>query len=145
MVELLQGVPGDHIRITTNPWTEPYWQAAREGRLIAQRCKSCGAFRMPPGPFCPECQSHESEWVELSGRGELFSYTICYRSPFPGKVADFTYAPAVIELPDAGNVRLIGDLVNIAREDIKIGMPVEVIWNPTGDGWAVPWFRPVSE
>ena len=137
---LLQGIPGDVIRITTNPWTEPFWKAAAQGRFIAQCCVSCSAFRMPPAPFCPNCQATQMQWETLSGRGELYSYTVCYKSPFPDRAPELIYAPAVVEFPQAGRIRLVGNLVDIAREDIRIGMPVQLRWNPTSDGYAVPWF-----
>ena len=144
MSEILRGVPGEAIRISTNSWTEPYWKAAFEGKLIVQKCMSCSTFRMPPGPFCPSCQSRESTWVTLAGKGELFSYTVCTKSPFPGKIPDFLHAPAVITLPDAGRIKLVGNLVEMSREEIRIGMTVDVVWNPTSDGRAVPWFRPAQ-
>lgn len=138
---ILTPVPGEFITFTMNAWTEPFWQATKERRLVVPRCGACGIFRLPPGPFCPHCQSQTVEWVAPGGRGVLFSYTLCHKSPFPGKVADFTYAPAVIELPDAGNVRLVGNIVDMVPDDIRIGMELEVGWSPTRDGWAVPVFR----
>ena len=67
----------------TDRWTEPFWRAAGEGRLVAPRCAKCGTFQMPPQPYCPECLSQEKDWVTLSGRGKLFSYTVMHRAIHP--------------------------------------------------------------
>ncbi len=97
---------------------------------------------MPPGPFCPECQSQQIDWAELSGEGVLFSFAVCHRSPFPGKVADFTYVPAVVSLPDAGGVRLVSNLIDVEPESIRIDMPLQVVFSEIAGGWKVPLFRP---
>ena len=50
-------LPGHNIKITTNPDTEPFWEAAKAHRLTACQCGDCGQYRMPPSPYCPNCQS----------------------------------------------------------------------------------------
>ncbi len=54
-------LPGEQVRIAVNKDTEPFWQAAKEHRLVAPQCADCGAFRLPPTPFCPGCQSKSCE------------------------------------------------------------------------------------
>src|SRR5690606_23624756 len=80
-------LPAEAVRITTNSDTEPFWQHAKEGRLVALQCGACGHFRMPPTPFCPECRSTEKNWKELSGRGSVYSYAVIHG--FPG-IPDIT-------------------------------------------------------
>ena len=133
-------VPGDHISITTDPSTEPFWLAAKEHRLTACQCGDCGHFRMPPTPFCPECQSQNRKWPELPGTGTVFSFAICNRSPFPD-VPDFVYVPVVVDLDGAPGARLVSNLVGMNAEDVKIGMKVKVDWNPIKDEWVLPIFR----
>ena len=134
-------VPGDHIAITTDIWTEPFWHAAKEHRLTACQCASCGFFRMPPSPFCPECQSQNVKWPTLPGTGTVFSFAICTRSPFPN-VSDFVYVPVVVDLDGAPGARLVANLSGINAEDVRIGMKVAVDWTPIQDGWVLPNFRP---
>ena len=136
-------LPGDHISITTSPWTEPFWQAAKEGRLTACQCADCGHFRMPPTPFCPECQGSNVQWPDLPGTATVFSFAICTRSPYPD-VADFVYVPVVVDLDGAPGARLVSDIVGIDAEDVAIGMKVQVDWNPINDGGVQPIFRPVG-
>lgn len=135
-------VPGDHIRITTDTWTEPFWQAAKEKRLTACQCAECGHFRMPPTPYCPECQSQNVNWPTLPGTATVFSFAICTRSPFPD-VDHFVYVPVVVDLDGAPGARLVSNLVGIAAEAVTIGMKVDVEWNDIQDGWRLPIFRPL--
>ncbi|HXL63015.1 MAG TPA: zinc ribbon domain-containing protein, partial [Mycobacterium sp.] len=60
-------IPGEHVRIAVNHTTEPFWEAAKQRRLVAPQCTDCGSFRMPPTPFCPNCRSRSVNWIELSG------------------------------------------------------------------------------
>jgi uncharacterized OB-fold protein len=137
-----QIIPGEFIKIATNVWTEPFWQAAKEGRLVGCKCAKCGQFRMPPSPFCPNCQSQEIDWTPLSGRGVVYSFSVCHRSPFPGMTPEFTYVPAIVELPDAPGTRLCSNIVDVDSDDVHIGMDVEILWGDAQDGWKVPIFRP---
>ena len=72
-----RALPGDQIAITTNPDTEPFWEAAKEHRLTACQCADCGHFRMPPTAYCPLCQSNSKAWPTLPGTATVFSYAIC--------------------------------------------------------------------
>ena len=58
------------------PMTQPFWDAAKEDRLVAPRCMTCGTFRLPPAPFCWVCQAQEVDWVELPGTGTVYTYTV---------------------------------------------------------------------
>ncbi|MDB5445738.1 MAG: acyl dehydratase [Phenylobacterium sp.] len=141
MSAIAVAVPGDHITITTDPDTEPFWEAAKAGRLTACQCGDCGTFRMPPTPFCPKCRSKAKTWPELSGAGVVYSYAVCHRSPYPD-VADFTYVPVVVDLDGAPGARLVSNLVDVDPETVEIGMKVKVAFNPIRDGWMLPIFTP---
>ena len=117
-----------------------FWTAAAAGRLVAQRCAECGRFRHPPRPMCPECRSLAVEVVELSGRGEVYSYAVLHHPPNPL----FEY-PVVIVLVDLEEgIRLLSNVTGVAPGDLRIGMPVEVHFAPTADDMAVPQFRPAT-
>jgi hypothetical protein len=141
--DLAVAVPGDHIRITMDAWTEPFWAAAKEHRLTAAQCADCGQFRMPPTAFCGQCQSQNTKWPTLSGAGTVFSFAICTRSPFPD-VPDFVYIPVVVDLEGAPGARLVTNLVGVNAEEVAIGDKIQVDWNPIQDGWVLPIFRPVE-
>lgn len=118
----------------------PFWQAAAEHRLVAQRCTGCGHMRLPPAPICPECRSTASDWKTLSGRGEVYTYTVVHRPIAAGQQLPFVIA--VIALEGAGGVRIISNLVDVEPERIAVGMPVELVWEDMSAELALPRFRP---
>ncbi len=131
-------LPPETIRITTDSHTEPFRAAARARRLVAPRCASCGTFRLPPSPFCPECQSQEVDWVALTGRARLFSFSVV--RGLPG-LAEIVLVPVVLELDGAPGVHLVSNLVGADPEAVKIGDEVEVDFVDIADGWVLPIFR----
>jgi uncharacterized OB-fold protein len=117
-----------------------FWEAARDGRLVAQSCSSCGRLRHPPRPMCPHCHSLDHQLVELSGRGVVYSYALLHHPQNP--LFDYPVVAALVDLDEG--VRLVTNLVDIASGDVRIGLPVAVDFTPTADGMAVPVFRPVD-
>lgn len=117
-----------------------FWDNATEGKFVAQRCGDCQTFRFPPRPMCPNCQSLETEIVELSGRGSVYSWVRPQHPPAFG----FSEPPtaAVIELEEG--IRMVSNVVDIAFEDVTAGMPVEVTFAPTMKDKQVPVFRPAK-
>jgi hypothetical protein len=127
------------------PLTEPFWAAARAGRLVIQRCTDCGTFRHLPHVMCSVCQSSAHEWVESAGRGTVFTYTIVTH-PVHGAVVDVVpYNVVVVELDDCGGVMVPGNVVDCAVEDVRVGMAVEVVFDRVTDEIVIPRFRRVGE
>ncbi|HET8705568.1 MAG TPA: zinc ribbon domain-containing protein, partial [Pseudomonadales bacterium] len=108
------------MQIATDPWTEPFWLAAKNETLVAPKCGQCGTFRMPPTPYCPKCQSQNTLWPSLSGKGTIYSFAICTKSPY-ADIADFLYIPIIVELEDAPGIRLVSNLIGATAEQAKIG------------------------
>ncbi len=117
-----------------------FWDAAAEGRLVAQRCASCGRLRHPPRPMCPRCRSLEIEVVTLSGLGEVYSYALLHHPQHPA--FDYPVVAALVDLDEG--VRVMSNLTDVAPEAIRIGMRVTAHFLPTADGAAVPVFRPAE-
>ena len=137
--------PPELFKLATNAWTQPFWDASARHELVAARCADCGSVRMPPTPFCPCCQSQVIDWNVLSGRGEVYSYTIVERAILPGMEAHLPYVPAVISLEGAGGARLVSNIVDVRLDVLKIGMPVQVVWDDMPQlGVALPRFAPVT-
>lgn len=134
-------IPGDLVRIAVDTNTEPFWQAAKERRLSVPRCTDCRMFRLPPSPYCPNCQRPEVEWVDLAGTAVVYSFAVVHG--FPG-LPDLTLVPAVLELPDAPGPRLISNIVDVVPTEVAIGMRVRVDFSPISDGWLLPIFRPID-
>jgi uncharacterized OB-fold protein len=118
--------------------TEPYWNAAREGRLLVEHCPACGAESFPPRGICRTCRHRPVEWVELTGPGEVYSLTVNHQRWLPG--LEVPYAVVLVEFPGHPGVRLAGRLRGIPPEDAAIGITVEIGFEPGPGGFAVPSF-----
>jgi uncharacterized OB-fold protein len=122
--------------------TLPFWEAAAEHRLVVQRCTACGKTRLPPAPVCAGCRSDASDWLEVPGRGEVYTHTVVHRPIAAGQTVPFVVA--VIALEGSGGLRMISNVVGAEPEAVAIGMPVEVVWEDMSDDLALPRFRPVG-
>ena len=118
-----------------------FWDAASDGRLVAQRCGDCGALRHPPRPMCPHCHSLKIDVAELSGRGTIYSYAILHHPQHPA--FDYPVFAVLVDLDEG--VRLVSNIVGVAKEDIRIGMRVEVEFTSTAGEQKVPVFRPAGD
>ena len=81
----------------------PWWEAAAEHRLVVQRCADCRQTRHPPAPVCPACRSHDADWQELPGRGEVYTYTVVHRPIAAGQELPAEFARP--EVADAATSR----------------------------------------
>ncbi|MBA2947121.1 Zn-ribbon domain-containing OB-fold protein [Streptomyces himalayensis] len=125
----------------------PFWEYASRGELRIQACArpDCGALRFPPRPCCPHCQSFDSEWRRMSGRGRIWSYVLPHPPLLPAYAELAPYNAILVELADAPHIRLAGNLVSgpnaplnsIPSERLRIGAKVQVVFAYVG-GVAVP-------
>ena len=115
-----------------------FWEGAKRGELLAQRCASCGDLQHPPRPMCPRCHSVQRAVVRLSGRGEVYSWIIPRHPPPVG----FAESPIVAVIQLEEGIRLVSNVVRVAAGQVAIGLEVEVQFEPTVGGYAVPVFRP---
>ena len=132
--------PPDMPRPQIEPLTEPFWAAAREGRLVIQRCTQCKTFRHLPSVLCGSCQATAHEWVESAGRGTVFTYTIVTHPVHPATKTVVPYNVAVVELDDCGGVLVPGNVVDCPPEDVRVGMAVQVAFERIDDEIAIPRF-----
>jgi hypothetical protein len=134
-------LPGDGVHITTDPHTAPFWEAAKQRRLVAQQCSDCKRFRLPPTPFCPNCQSTNVDWPQLSGRGVVYSFSVVHG--LPGH-PDITLLPVIVDLPDAPGARLVSNIIDVDPDTVEIGAELAVDFTPIADGYLYPVFRVVA-
>lgn len=120
--------------------TQPFWDAARAGRLEVQKCGSCGRLRFPPAKICDECMSEETSWVQVSGRGTVWSVCEFHRSYFKGFAAEMPYNVALVCLDEGP--RMYSNLVGIPYDRTEIGMRVEAAFEPVTDTVTLVKFRP---
>ena len=132
--------PPELFRYASNAWTQPFWDATLEHRLVVPGCGACATLRMPPTPFCPVCRSQAVVWKTLSGFGSVYSYTVVERGILPGMEHHLPYVPAVIELDGGPGIRMVSNLVDMELGDLRIGMPVKVVWDAHAVGVNLPRF-----
>ena len=120
----------------------PFFAAARSGRLVVQRCASCGLLRFPPRELCSGCLATEATWQEVSGRGEVFSFNVMHQVYHPGFAADVPYAVVIVKL--AEGPKITSSLVDCPPHAIRIGMPVEAVFEEIAPGVVLPKFRRIT-
>jgi uncharacterized OB-fold protein len=126
-----------------DPDSQPFWDACRAHELRAQRCSACGRYRFPPQGPCPACYSWEAEWVKLPETGRIVSYVVVHYVSVPAFAQDVPYTIAHIAMDGTdGNVELTSNLVDIPWEEVRVGMPVRVVFEDVTPEVTLPKFRP---
>jgi uncharacterized OB-fold protein len=118
-----------------------YWQSAAEGRLVVQRCTSCGAYQFYPRALCASCAG-ETEWVDASGRGTLHTFTVIRQNRSEAFAALSPYAVGIVELEEG--VRMMSNIVECDVEELEVGMALEVLILKAADDVGLPFWRPVT-
>jgi uncharacterized OB-fold protein len=121
---------------------QPFFEAAREHRLVVQQCRSCGALRFPAREICTRCLARDLGWAPVTGRGTVFSYTVVHQVYHPGFADAVPYPVVIVELEEG--VRMVSNLVDCPLTAIAVGMPVEVVFDELTPEVTLPRFRPLS-
>ncbi|MEK7354699.1 MAG: Zn-ribbon domain-containing OB-fold protein [Chloroflexota bacterium] len=122
--------------------TKPFWDYAKQHELRMQKCLGCGEFYYPPSSMCPHCHNWGAEWVKLSGKGQVYSFIVVRRATNPAFAKEIPYVVAIIETKE--KTRLISNVIGCKPEDVKIGMPVEVVFEDITEEFSLPKFKPVA-
>ena len=117
-----------------------YFEALARHELYVQRCSTCGTKRFYPRALCPACLSDATEWLRASGRGTVYSFTVTHQNQAPGFRDELPYVLAIVEL--AEGVRLMTNIVGCPPGDVRIGMPVEVVFEDVTPEITLPKFKP---
>ena len=117
----------------------PFFEAARDGRLVVQRCRACGERRFPPRDICSHCLGREADWVTSSGRGKIVTWNVMHQVYHPGFAEEAPYAVVLVELDDGA--RLISNVVDCPPGRLDVGLPVEVTFEKLSDEVSLPKFR----
>jgi uncharacterized OB-fold protein len=124
-------------------WSQPFWDAARQHRLVLRKCSACGYIDHPPYLYCTNCHADEHEWIEASGKAVLATYAInIFGVPFPFWV-DLPYVVALVDLPEGP--RMISNIVDCEHDQIVNGMELEVVFDDVTDEITMPKWRPVRK
>ncbi len=120
--------------------SRPFFEGGLDGKLMLMRCTDCGVYRMPSRMHCDVCLSPAVEWVASSGKGTVRTFGVMHQKYHPGFAAETPYNLAIVELEEGP--RLVTNLVGVANEAIRVGMPVTVEFERHPDV-ALPKFRPI--
>lgn len=138
---------------TDDPDTAGFWAAARERRLVVQRCEHCGTMRFPPRPYCAACRSPSYGWEQVSGYGRVWTFAFAYKPTLPAYEHVTPFPIAYIELEDHPPLRIAGNLVacagapinSVPQDRIHIGMRVKVVFDEAAPDVTLPRWTPVGE
>jgi uncharacterized OB-fold protein len=122
--------------------TAPYWADAQAGKFALPRCEACGRHHFYPRPACPHCGSDRIAWVEASGRGTVYSFSVVHRAPGPAFAGDVPYVVAIVETAEGPH--LLSRVVGIALDQVRIGLPVRVAFERVSDDAQLPVFTAES-
>ena len=121
-----------------DPLTATFWDGARAGKLLIQKCGDCNHHQFYPRPFCLACSSARVGWVEASGRGVVYSQTEVHMQASP----DLTppYVVAVVELDEGPKM-----MTNIVNGRCRIGDRVTLVWQARSGKPPIALFEPARE
>ncbi|MGF1596792.1 MAG: Zn-ribbon domain-containing OB-fold protein [Acidimicrobiales bacterium] len=112
---------------------EPYWSGTRRHELLVQRCDNCGAFQWGPEWMCHACQSLEVGWAVVEPRGRIFSWQRPHHPVHPALNDQGPYIVVLVELPAAGGVRMVGNLLGDPLQEVRIDAEVEAVFEDHDD------------
>jgi len=121
--------------------TRPFWDAAREGRLVIQRCADCRYYNHPPKEACDNCLSTSLAFEDVSGRGSVWSWTVMHQKSVAGFEDTVPYLTALVELDEQPMLLLVTNLPGATPDAFSIGDRVHVTFEDMGDGLLLPQFE----
>lgn len=122
--------------------SRPFWEAAKQHRLVVQQCRQCGNRQHYPRPFCVRCLSTELDWKECSGRGTVYAFTVVRQALNPAFAPDVPYVLATVELEEGP--RLCTNIVGCPPEAVRVGMPVHAVFEDVTPEVTLIKFRPAG-
>ena len=123
------------------PENEHYWKGGARGELVFLRCGECRHYVHPPSPICPECLSKRLAPAPVSGRARLLTWTENHHPWIPG--FEPPYLIAIVEIEEQQGLRITTNLVNCTPEELRMALPVRVLFEERDDGIFLPLFEPV--
>jgi uncharacterized protein len=120
--------------------TQPFWDAAREGKLLIKRCADCGRAHFYPRPFCPFCWSAAVSWEAASGQAALYTWSVVHHNDLPPFSERIPYVAAVVDL--AEGPRMMTNVVDCDPDRLEVGMRLHVAYRELADDVTVPVFAP---
>ncbi len=131
--------------VTPDSFSQPFWDAANEERLVIQNCRACDRLQHPPAEVCRECGASDPlEWKPVSGRGTIYNYGVVHDCPVRLLQENQPFNLAVIMLEDDPAIQMYSHLPGTPVDDVPVGAAVELIFEPTANGQLVPEWRVIA-
>jgi uncharacterized OB-fold protein len=122
--------------------TRPFWEAAKRHELVMPRCTTCDHLFFYPRSECPRCLSDHLEWMKVSGRGRLHTYTVVYQPANAAFRDDTPYIYAVVQLDEGP--RMVSNVVQCEIDAISVDMPLEAVFDDVTAECILVKFKPAS-
>ncbi|OAI44403.1 DNA-binding protein [bacterium SCGC AG-212-C10] len=110
-----------------------YWAGTLKHELWVQRCNACSAFQWGPEWICNECHSFDVGYAQVPNRGRIYSWERSWYPVHPALREGVPYVVVLVEIPEAGNVRMVGNLLGDAEQEVVIGSEVEAVFEDHAD------------
>ena len=122
-----------------NKMAAEFYEFCHQHELRFQRCTDCNTWRHVPRDMCAKCGSFNWEWAKSAGKGKVFSWTTAMQPMLPQFADVIPYSPVVVEMDEG--VRLVSWLTNVPDSDLRLGLPVEVVFEDVTPEVTLPKFR----
>lgn len=111
----------------------PYWDGLRQGRLLVQRCRHCDTWQFGPEWICHHCHAFDPEWTEVEPHGRIFSWERAWHPSHAALKGYGPYIAVLVELPHAGGIRMVGNLLGDPKQAVAIGADVDGVFEHHGE------------
>ena len=118
----------------------PFWEGCKRGVLLLQYCEACQRYQFYPRLYCMQCGANTLRWEQASGRGVIYSYTVIHQNKSPEFGNDTPYNVAIIQLEEGP--RLMSNIVEAAPDDLRVDLPVTVVFDAVSETISIPRFKP---
>ena len=130
--------------VIADQFTEQFWSAANESKLVIQNCSKCDRLQHPPAQECGQCKGGDNlEWKEMSGNGRIYNYGVVHDCPIRLLQDDQPFNVAVIMLDDDPGIQMYSHLPGTPVDEVPVGAEVEVVFEETTNGQKVPEWKVV--
>lgn len=134
--------PYEYLLPQPDHLTQGWWDAVRRHEVAIQECGDCLTLRHPPQGTCPNCGSEKVQWRTMSGKGTVYSYIVVHQTALPSWRGAVPYHIVMVTLDDAPEIRLYGNIVDVANEDLEIGLAVSAVFDDvTAEDTILRWRR----
>jgi len=123
--------------------SKPFWEGCRDHKLRFQKCTACGEVRWPPSILCPRCHSQDTQWIESSGRGTIYTFVVYHQAFHPAFKEKLPYVVAVVQLEEGP--MMITNIVGCPPESLECEMAVQVAWDDVSEEFSLPKFQPLLQ